>query len=161
MLILNKSSKGYILLELILCFSIITFSVSFVTLGYSYWQNYYYKSQVRMITNLLATDLRYLQQNNLFQGDKALLVLKIYSSKDAYGIYSGYINGALKKKVVFSKLGCKDVYFQSYIARVSFNNNGVPSVIGFYVLKHKKLPGYMCQLTLQPVTGRVSFYESK
>ena len=45
------------------------------------------------------------------------------------------------------------------IKNLSYNENGNPTAIGGYRLEHRQLPDMYCQLTVQPVTGRVSVYE--
>ncbi len=51
------------------------------------WRQYY-KEQVRLAAQLLAGDLRKLQQQALFQSDSVTRTLRVTSSnKSAYGLY--------------------------------------------------------------------------
>lgn len=149
------------MLEIVFAVSIMISAMYFLHTQYHSWQQYYFKNQLRTVAQFLASDLRQIQQHSLFQGEKATWVLKISASKAEYRIYNGLAGGDLIKKVNFQQLNCGEVYFQNYITRVTFNNNGTPSETGAYILKHKKLATFRCRLTLQPVTGRVSLYEEE
>ena len=60
----------------------------------------------------------------------------------------------MNKKLISNSLTCEKA-----IKNLSYNENGNPTAIGGYRLEHRQLPDMYCQLTVQPVTGRVSVYE--
>ena len=122
-------------------------------------QKYYYKLQVRQAAQILAADLRQLQQRSLFQADSNELSLRVSSNNtSAYSVYKAM---RLERTINFSSVSCGDVYFKQMLKKVSFSNAGNPTVSGAYVLRHKQLTDFSCRLSLQPVTGRVTIYEEK
>ncbi len=122
------------------------------------WRQYY-KEQVRLAAQLLAGDLRKLQQQALFQSDSVTRTLRVTSSnKSAYGLYE---RTQLAEHKAFADYNCGDVYIQSGIASVGFSINGAPSTNGVYVLCHKNLAKYSCRVEVQPITGRVLVDEAQ
>ena len=119
----------------------------------------YYKQQVRLSAQLLAADLRQLQQRTMYKSGGALRKLQVSSNNSsAYSFFDGWLEA---KRVDFSKLGCGEVYFSKSLSAVSFSTNGAPAVNGEYLLKHRRLPDFYCRLVVQPVTGRVLLYEGE
>lgn len=151
-------NRGYIALELVAaCFLIILLSVFLFGESKSYI-NYYQKQQVKTAANILADDIRLLQQQSLF-GDGILnRQIKFMSNNNGYGFY---VDRKVTKRVYFADFGCTDVYLAKKMATVQYTNTGSPSYNGTIVLKHKKLPAYACTLAVQPVTGRVIVNETK
>lgn len=122
-------------------------------------QQYHYKAQVRLAADILAADIRQLQQETMFSCAKYSKTLYVSSDKQSYSIYLSSRNSPLCKKVAFVELGCTDVYFSQQLQSISFYFNGSPKSSGSYVLKHKQLKGFDCRISLQPVTGRVTVTE--
>lgn len=122
-------------------------------------QQYYYKAQVRLAADILAADIRQLQQETMFSSAKVGKTLYVSSDKQSYSIYLSGRNSPLCKKVAFAELGCADVYFKQQLQSNSFYFNGSPKSSGIYVLKHRQLKSFDCKLSLQPVTGRVTVTE--
>lgn len=121
---------------------------------------YYYKEQVRLAAETLAADIRQLQQETMFSGARYSKTLNVdVKSKAAYGVYANETKPALCKEVTFGELGCEQVYFSDQLNIISFYKNGSPKNNGTYLLRHRRLPGFYCKLSLQPVTGRVTVSE--
>ena len=122
----------------------------------------YYKTQLRLAANLLAGDIRQLQQETIFSSARFTKTLIVTSSdKQAYNIYMNGLNSPLYKRVSFAELGYNDVYFSQFLKSTSFYQNGSPKTNGKYLLRHKQLDRFSCQLSLQPVTGRVTVTENE
>lgn len=121
-------------------------------------QKQYHRLQVRVAAQALAADLRCLQQEALFQAADAQTFLTVGSDKTKYSFKKGM---NIIRTVRFTSLNCEGVYFSSGIDRLAFSKAGNPTASGSYILKHNDLPNYRCQLSLQPVTGRVSVYEKE
>lgn len=124
-------------------------------------RGYYYKQQVRLAASLLAGDIRQLQQETIFSSAKFTKTLIVTSSdKQAYSVYINGAGSELCKRVAFAALGYQDVYFSQFLKSTSFYQNGSPKSSGKYLLRHKQLDKFYCQLSLQPVTGRVTVTEN-
>lgn len=147
---------GFLLLELLVAVGLLAACTSFLMVSDSSLQQQYYKLQVRIAGQALAADLRQLQQQALFQAEGSQIFLTVDSTnKAAYSFKSGT---SIIRRVSFTDLSCQGVYFNSSIARLGFSKAGNPTASGSYILKHERLASYRCQLSLQPVTGRVSVY---
>lgn len=150
---------GWILWELLAAAAII------IGLGWAVFaqstalQCQYYRSQVRAAADILAADLRQLQQQSLFHSEAAGLTLKVTGTEaKGYGLYDGL---SLQRRINFADSGCTEVYFSKKITSIYYSGNGSPSTSGTYVLRHRRLPGFSCSLPVEPVTGRVSVNEGK
>lgn len=154
----KQRNKGYIALELVIVCFLLTLLGTFLIGESQSYINYYQKQQVKTAANILADDIRLLQQQSLF-GDGILnRQIKFMSDNNGYGFY---VDRKITKRVYFSDLGCEDVYLARKMTMVQYTNTGSPSYNGTIVLKHKDLPGYSCTLAVQPVTGRVVINETK
>lgn len=148
--------RGFLLLELLVTVGLLAACASFFVVRDNSLRQQYYKLQVRIAAQALAADLRQLQQQALFQAEGGQVFLTVDSSnKTAYSFKSGT---SIIRRVRFADLSCQGVYFNSSIARLAFSKAGNPTASGSYILKHERLASYRCQLSLQPVTGRVSVY---
>ena len=154
-LVVHKQG-GFLLLELLVAVGLLAACASFFVVHNSSLQQQYYKLQVRIAAQALAADLRQLQQQALFQAEAGQVFLTVDSNnKTAYSFKSGT---SILRRVKFADLSCQGVYFNTSIARLAFSKSGNPTASGSYILKHEQLSSYRCQLSLQPVTGRVSVY---
>lgn len=148
--------RGFLLLELLVTVGLLAACASFFVVRDNSLRQQYYKLQVRIAAQALAADLRQLQQQALFQAEGGQVFLTVDSSNEtAYSFKSGT---SIIRRVRFADLSCQGVYFNSSIARLAFSKAGNPTASGSYILKHEQLASYRCQLSLQPVTGRVSVY---
>lgn len=146
------------MLELLGLVAVLLLSGSFVFLQVqSLWQQYY-KQQVRLMGQLLAGDLRQLQNKTLFKADSVNRDVRTNQNNDGYYFMD---NGVLVKKQAFADYHCEDVYFESKINRLFFGVNGAPSTNGYYRLRHKRLSGFGYRIEVQPITGRVLAYETQ
>lgn len=157
----NRQS-GFWLLELAVAAGCLVCLCTALAASANSLQRCYYKIQLRLAANLLAGDIRQLQQETIFGSDKFTKTLIVTSSdKQAYNIYTNGLNSPLYKRVAFAELGYNDVYFSQFLKSMSFYQNGSPKTNGKYLLRHKKLDRFSCQLSLQPVTGRVTVTENE
>lgn len=113
------------------------------------------KMQVRTAANLLAADMRKLQQQALF-GDGEQRYLRSLSSG-----YDFYERGKKIKQVRFTDYGWDLVLSWPQRFNVQFGVNGGPSATGTWVLRHKQLTDFSCTVAVQPVTGRIVISEGK
>lgn len=152
-----SKEHGYLLLEVALAASCLVCLCAAVIVSTQGLMNYYYKEQVRLSASTLAADIRQLQQETMFSVVKKSKTLNVV--KSGYGIYANGLKSTVYKSVDFAELGCEQVYFSDYLSSISFYQNGSPKNNGTYLLRHKKLQGFYCKLSLQPVTGRVTVSE--
>lgn len=117
---------------------------------------YYQKLQLKTAADILASDIRVLQQQSLF--DDSILNRQIKFMPDNSG-YAFYNDRKIVKRIYFSDFGCKDVYIDRKMPNIQFTVNGSPSYTGSVVLKHRKNTAARCILSVQPVTGRVVINE--
>ena len=152
----STGQAGYALLEIMALTAILMLSSGFVyTQNAALWRNYH-KEQLRFVAQLLASDLRQLQQQSLFRVNAITRDLRASEAKNGYYLTE---KGTAVSAVRFAEYACEDVYFASYIARLGFSQNGAPSSNGFYRLRHKQLANFGYQVDVQPITGRVLVYE--
>ena len=147
---------GFALLEVMAFAAVLMLGSGFVyTQNVALWRNYH-KEQVRFVAQLLASDLRQLQQQSLFRVNAITKDLRTNQAQNGYYLTE---KGVATSAIRFADYACDEVYFASYIARVGFSQNGAPSSNGFYRLRHKQLTGFGYQVDVQPITGRVLVYE--
>lgn len=151
--------RGFILWELLLACAVLLSAAGFLFVQGEAVARQYYKRQVRVAAQVLASDLRALQQRALYKGSNAMRKLQPLSAdKSVYTLVDGM---KVVATIAFSDFGCGEVYFQRSIASVSFGTLGAPTANGEYVLRHRKLGKFSCRVALQPVTGRVLIYEGE
>lgn len=113
------------------------------------------KLQVRTAANLLASDMRKLQQQALF-GEGEQRYLRSLSTG-----YDFYERGKKVKQVRFADKGWDIVLSWPKRFNVQFGVNGGPSATGTWVLRHNKLSDFSCEVAVQPVTGRIVISEGE
>ena len=155
---LSNKQQGFILLELLALVAGILFASSCIFLQSDKLWRHYHKEQVRVSALLLASDLRQLQQQALFQTDASSHDLKPTADRAGYYLTT---KGIATSSVRFADYACAGVYFDAVLARLAFSQNGAPSTSGFYRLRHRELAGFAYQVDVQPVTGRVLAYETQ
>ena len=155
---LRSKQQGFILLELLALVAGILFASSCIFLQSDKLWRHYHKEQVRVSALLLASDLRQLQQQALFQTDASSHDLKPTADRTGYYLTT---KGVATSSVRFADYACAGVYFDAVLARLAFSQSGAPSTSGFYRLRHRELAGFAYQVDVQPVTGRVLAYEKQ
>ena len=146
------------MLELLALVAGIMVATSFVFVQSDRLWRHYHREQVRLSAQLLASDLRQLQQQALFQTDASAHDLKPTADRAGYYLTT---KGVATSSVRFADYACAGVYFDAVLARLAFSQNGAPSTSGFYRLRHRELEGFAYQVDVQPVTGRVLAYETQ
>ena len=153
-----SKQRGFILLELLALVAGIILATSFVFVQNERLWRQYHKGQVRLSALLLASDLRQLQQQALFQTDASSHDLKPTADRAGYYLTT---KGVATSSVRFADYACQGVYFDAVLARMAFSQNGAPSTSGYYRLRHKDVAGFAYLVDVQPVTGRVVAYEGQ
>lgn len=157
----QNRQRGVLLLELAVTSLGLICMCTAIFVSANALQSYYYKQQVRLVANLLAGDIRQLQQETIFSSAKFTKTLVVTSSdKQAYSVYINGSESEMCKRVAFAALGYRNVYFSQFLKSTSFYQNGSPKASGKYLLRHRQLNKFYCQLSLQPVTGRVTVTEN-
>ncbi len=153
----RNKQQGYFLLDVLIAASLVVFMAASFTASITPLREHYYKLQLRCAAQMLAADLRQLQQQSLFLADGSEVSLRV-SNNDAAS-YTVYKAAKMERRQSFISMGCAEIYFAQKINKVAFSRTGNPSISGAYVLKHRQLADFACRLSLQPVTGRVTIYE--
>lgn len=122
------------------------------SVGYS---KNYAKLQVRAAANLLAADMRKLQQESLFGEGEQRYIRSLSSG------YDFYVRGKKVKQVRFADYGWNVVLSWPQRFNVQFGVNGSPTASGTWIIRHAETSEYSCTVAVQPVTGRVVVSESK
>lgn len=114
--------------------------------------------QVQAAANMLAADIRNMQQQALFSDGILNRQIKVTADSGGYALYK---DRKVQRKVSFAGQGCGDVYFSKKIAQAQFTNTGSPSTTGAFELRHRGLTGCKYTVSIQPVTGRVVVSEEQ
>ena len=146
------------MLELLALVVGIVVAASFVFVQSDRLWRHYHREQVRLSAQLLASDLRQLQQQALFQTDASAHDLKPTADRAGYYLTT---KGVATSSVRFADYACAGVYFDAVLARMAFSQNGAPAASGYYRLRHRELAGFAYLVDVQPVTGRVLAYEAQ
>ena len=153
-----RKQRGFVLLELLALVAGIMVATSFVFVQSDRLWRHYHREQVRLSAQLLASDLRQLQQQALFQTDASAHDLKPTADRAGYYLTT---KGVATSSVRFADYACQGVYFDAVLARMAFSQNGAPSTSGYYRLRHKDVAGFAYLVDVQQVTGRVVAYEGQ
>ena len=146
------------MLELLALVAGIMVATSFVFVQSDRLWRHYHREQVRLSAQLLASDLRQLQQQALFQTDASAHDLKPTADRAGYYLTT---KGIATSSVRFADYACEGVYFDAVLARMAFSQNGAPAASGYYRLRHREVAGFAYLVDVQPVTGRVLAYEAQ
>ena len=153
-----SKQRGFVLLELLALVAGIMVATSFVFVQSDRLWRHYHMEQVRLSAQLLASDLRQLQQQALFQTDASAHDLKPTADRSGYYLTT---KGVATSSVRFADYACEGVYFDAVLARMAFSQNGAPAASGYYRLRHREVAGFAYLVDVQPVTGRVLAYEAQ
>ena len=119
------------------------------------YSKHYARLQVRAAANLLAEDMRKLQQQSLFgEGEQRYL-------RSLSGGYDYYLKGKKVKEVRFTDYGWNVELTWPKRFNVQFGVNGGPTYSGTWVVQHSEISGISCTVAVQPVTGRIVVSESE
>ena len=151
---LNKQA-GFLLVEVLAVVALLGILAGVLlpqSVGYS---KHYARLQVRAAANLLAADMRKLQQQSLF-GEGEQRYLRSLSSG-----YDYYLKGKKVKEVRFADYGWNVELTWPKRFNVQFGVNGGPTYSGTWVVQHSEISGISCMVAVQPVTGRIVVSESE
>ena len=150
----NKQG-GFLLIEalaVVVLLGLVVASLLPQSVGYS---KIYAKLEVRAAANLLATDMRKLQQQSMF-GEGEQRYMRSLSSG-----YDFYVRGKKVEQVRFADYGWNVVLSWPKRFNVQFGVNGSPTASGTWILRHAEKSEYGYVVAVQPVTGRVVVSESE
>ena len=151
---LNKQA-GFLLVEVLAVVALLGILAGVLlpqSVGYS---KHYARLQVRAAANLLAADMRKLQQQSLFgEGEQRYL-------RSLSGGYDYYLKGKKVKEVRFADYGWNVELTWPKRFNVQFGVNGGPTYSGTWVVQHSEFSGVSCTVAVQPVTGRIVVSESE
>ena len=151
---LNKQA-GFLLVEVLAVVALLGILAGVLlpqSVGYS---KHYARLQVRAAANLLAADMRKLQQQSLF-GEGEQRYLRSLGSG-----YDYYLKGKKVKEVRFADYGWNVELTWPKRFNVQFGVNGGPTYSGTWVVQHSEFRGVSCMVAVQPVTGRIVVSESE
>lgn len=152
----SSYQRGYLLIEIAVAISLVLGTVLLSFKGIDYYKDYLAKVQLRAAANIVVSDLIYLQQKSLFDGDMSSY--KMDTERNGYIIKS---SKSCIKKVDFAQIGCSNVYFNQYSVRIAFSNNGRPKGTYNLEIRHGGLKDVYYIIDIEPVTGRVVLHEKK
>ena len=151
---LNKQA-GFLLVEVLAVVALLGILAGVLlpqSIGYS---KHCARLQVRAAANLLAADMRKLQQQSLFgEGEQRYL-------RSLSGGYDYYLKGKKVKEVRFTDYGWNVELTWPKRFNVQFGVNGGPTYSGTWVVQHSEISGISCTVAVQPVTGRIVVSESE
>jgi type II secretory pathway pseudopilin PulG len=151
---LNKQA-GFLLIEVLAVVALLgVLAVVLLPQSVAYSKQYA-RWQVRAVANLLAADMRKLQQQALF-GEGEQRYLRSLSSG-----YDYYLKGKKVKQVRFADYGWNVELTWPKRFNVQFGVNGGPTYSGTWVVQHSEFAGVSCTVAVQPVTGRIVVSESE
>ena len=151
---LNKQA-GFLLVEVLAVVALLGILAGVLLPQSVSYSKHYARLQVRAAANLLAADMRKLQQQSLF-GEGEQRYLRSLSSG-----YDYYLKGKKVKEVRFSDYGWNVELTWPKRFNVQFGVNGGPTYSGTWVVQHSKISGVSCTVAVQPVTGRIVVSESE
>ena len=151
---LNKQA-GYLLVEVLAVVALLGILAGVLLPQSVSYSKHYARLQVRAAANLLAADMRKLQQQSLF-GEGEQRYLRSLSSG-----YDYYLKGKKVKEVRFSYYGWNVELTWPKRFNVQFGVNGGPTYSGTWVVQHSEISGISCTVAVQPVTGRIVVSESE
>ena len=151
---LNKQA-GFLLVDVLAVVALLGVLASVLLPQCASYSKHYARLQVRAAANLLAADMRKLQQQTIF-GEGEQRYLRSLSSG-----YDYYLKGKKVKEVRFADYGWKVELTWPKRINVQFGVNGGPTYSGTWVVQHSEVSGISCTVAVQPVTGRIVVSESE
>lgn len=151
---LNKQA-GFFLIEVLAVLALLGVLAGVLLPQSVAYSKQYARWQVQAAANLLAADMRKLQQQALF-GEGEQRYLRSLSSG-----YDYYWKGKKVKQVRFADYGWNVELTWPKRFNVQFGVNGGPTYSGTWVVQHSEFTGVSCTVAVQPVTGRIVVSESE
>ena len=151
---LNKQA-GFLLVDALAVVALLGVLAGVLLPQSASYSKHYARLQVRAAANLLAADMRKLQQQTIF-GEGEQRYLRSLSSG-----YDYYLRGKKVKEVRFADYGWKVELTWPKRFNVQFGVNGGPTYSGTWVVQHSEVSGISCTVAVQPVTGRIVVSESE
>jgi type II secretory pathway pseudopilin PulG len=151
---LNKQA-GFLLIEVLAVVALVGVLAGVLLPQSVAYSKQYARLQVQAAANLLAADMRKLQQQALF-GEGEQRYLRSLSSG-----YDYYLKGKKVKQVRFADYGWNVELTWPKRFNVQFGVNGGPTYSGTWVVQHSGFAGVSCTVAVQPVTGRIVVSESE
>ena len=151
---LNKQA-GFFLVEVLAVVALLGVLAGVLLPQSASYSKHYARLQVRAAANLLAADMRKLQQQAIF-GEGEQRYLRSLSSG-----YDYYLKGKKVKEVRFANYGWNVELTWPKRFNVQFGVNGGPTYSGTWVVQHSEVSGISCKVAVQPVTGRIVVSESE
>ena len=151
---LNKQA-GFFLVEVLAVVALLGVLAGVLLPQSASYSKHYARLQVRAAANLLAADMRKLQQQTLF-GEGEQRYLRSLSNG-----YDYYLKGKKVKEVRFADYGWNVELTWPKRFNVQFGVNGGPTYSGTWVVQHSEVSGISCTVAVQPVTGRIVVSESE
>ena len=151
---LNKQA-GFFLVEVLAVVALLGILAGVLLPQSASYSKHYARLQVRAAANLLAADMRKLQQQSLF-GEGEQRYLRSLSSG-----YDYYLKGTKVKEVCFADYGWNVELTWPKRFNIQFGVNGGSTYSGTWVVQHSEISGISCTVAVQPVTGRIVVSESE
>ncbi len=145
--------KGFLILEVLAGAVLLAILATALLQASNAYQNYYAKMQVRLAADLLAADIRRLQQDSLY-GEVESRYIRTLSSG-----YDTYERNKKVKSVRFADYAWDVTLSWPKRFNVQFSGTGSPTATGTLVLEHQSNKKFSCTLAVQPITGRVVIVE--
>lgn len=150
----NRQS-GFLLVEVLAVAAVLVLAAGMLLPQSLAYRKYFAKLEVRAAANLLAADMRRLQQQALFgEGEQRYLRSQVNG-------YDFIVQGKKVKQVRFADNGWNVTLSWPKRFNVQFGVSGSPAASGTWVLKHDELQNFSCTVAVQPVTGRIVVSESE
>ena len=150
-----NNQAGFLLIEVLAVVALLGVLAGVLLPQSVAYSKQYARLQVRAAANLLAADMRKLQQQALF-GEGEQRYLRSLSSG-----YDYYLKGKKVKQVRFADYGWNVELTWPKRFNAQFGVNGGPTYSGTWVVQHSEFTGISCTVAVQPVTGRIVVSESE
>ncbi len=149
----KKPSSGFILIDFLFAISILLIVCSLMYIPIHSLKEHLQRFQLETASQMLAADLRALQQEALFS-ELPINRLIVFANKKGYILEAN--NRLSRKRVDFFSNGCDNVYFYKCLpGTLRFTTNGAPSEAGEYILKHSQNDKLTKRIVIQVASGRV------
>ncbi len=147
-------AQGYSLVEFIITICLLLIAGQFALASYKGFLNLQYKVKLDCAVNMVAADIRLIQQKNLNSGNGHSYKILFFTDYPQRYIIVDRLTAI--RQVTFDQSGFSDVLIQGAPPEIKFNSDGVP-VSGYTLILKSKghIPVYSRQITVLPATGRV------
>lgn len=143
-------NKGFTLLELILCISIMCILFSVALLNVNIFTGQREKSEIREFVR----DINYIRNRAIIESTSYTIYLKFGTNSYDIQRHTGSKRDIIKRKEFDYGIKLKGTNINQ--REISFNNNGTPRYSGEIILENSK--GDRICITITPATGRVNVY---